>query len=104
MQVLSNDSGSRHFLCLTVSAGNQQLTKLCRMIDRVMESLGQPKFYEQPVFHCSIAWSHEEIPASAVAKIWKKWQEMEIATTNEQPISEIFACFGKKEICVNFVE
>ncbi|KAI9627412.1 hypothetical protein H4Q26_017409 [Puccinia striiformis f. sp. tritici PST-130] len=53
---LVNDECTRGFLALEVGTGHSLLGDLLVQVDNILERFCQPKYYETPKFHVSIAW------------------------------------------------
>ncbi|NWI67256.1 USB1 phosphodiesterase, partial [Todus mexicanus] len=56
VKVYSNESKTRTFIGLEISAGHFQLLELVSEVDRVLEEFDLPTFYKDPSFHISLAW------------------------------------------------
>jgi hypothetical protein len=57
---VKNDGTDRSFLALHVVDGAAELHELVKAIDYVLERFGRPSYYNNPIFHVSIA----EVPLS----------------------------------------
>lgn len=53
--VLTNESGSRSFLCGSVIAGGEELRSLVRAADSALSRFKQPTYYTEPRYHVSLA-------------------------------------------------
>ncbi|KAI9365215.1 U6 snRNA phosphodiesterase Usb1 [Pilaira anomala] len=63
---LTNDEKTRSFLTLEVGNGYNELFAFLKQVDKVMEKFKQPKFYDPPRFHTSLAWSTTEEKVKSV--------------------------------------
>ncbi|KAH8554292.1 hypothetical protein BGW37DRAFT_518026 [Umbelopsis sp. PMI_123] len=92
---LTNEVNTRSFCSLEVGYGYNEMEKCMAVIDRIAERHRQPKFYQPPRFHASIAWSLNREPIEkAIASIPT---EMEDNLRKAQfHVSHIFIKIGKK--------
>jgi len=60
---LTNDEGTRTFICMEVGAGHQELRALSDALTPALHSFRQKEYYDQPRFHASFAWILLDRPA-----------------------------------------
>jgi len=53
--VLSNDTGDNHFVCLPVTDLTGALQRVVNSVSETLVHFRQPKYYDEPIFHVSIA-------------------------------------------------
>ena len=58
--VLSNDEETRHFLCLSVADPSSALQQMVSSINNTLKQYRQPQYYDDPIFHVSIAETTQE--------------------------------------------
>ncbi|XP_077165905.1 U6 snRNA phosphodiesterase 1 isoform X1 [Paroedura picta] len=56
VKIYTNDTKTRTFVGLEISAGHAQFLELVSEVDRVMEEFNLSPFYKNPSFHLSLAW------------------------------------------------
>ena len=59
--VLSNESAERHFLCVPVADLTGALLRLVDSVSDVLAQYRQPRYYEAPIFHVSVAHTGEDL-------------------------------------------
>jgi len=58
--VLSNDEDTRHFLCVSVADPSSALQQMISSINNTLKRYRQPQYYDEPIFHVSIAETTQE--------------------------------------------
>ncbi|KAI9283923.1 U6 snRNA phosphodiesterase Usb1 [Umbelopsis sp. AD052] len=92
---LTNEVNTRSFCSLEVGYGYNELEKCMAVIDTVAERHRQPKFYQPPRFHASIAWSLTlESIEKAIASIPVE-KESNLRTAQFY-VTRLFVKIGKK--------
>lgn len=66
MEVLANDTQSRHFLAIVLRPmdgedGGSPFKRLIRAVDAALHEYGKLPFYDPPKLHFSVAWSTQPI-------------------------------------------
>jgi len=56
LEVYTNDDRTRSFIGFRIMIGEEQLKRLSKKVDGVLEEFGLPTYYENPIFHISFAW------------------------------------------------
>jgi 2'-5' RNA ligase len=59
--IYENESKTRTFLAIEVFRGHHDLTRLINAVNQSLADLRLPRFYEEPSFHVSIAWSEQKL-------------------------------------------
>jgi 2'-5' RNA ligase len=89
----SNEDKSRYFVA--VDSESDDLHRLSRKVDKVLERFRFPLFYENPVFHVSFAWNLEEIDLQCTDIEPFEWYVDSIKCK----IGNIYKAFDLKKIC-----
>jgi hypothetical protein len=61
----SNEEGSRSFVGVNLTYGQEYLKALTRGVDSVMQKFSLPGYYDNPSFHVSVAWTLGGLPKDA---------------------------------------
>lgn len=92
---LTNEVGTRSFCSLEVGYGYNELEKCMNIVDKVAERHRQPKFYQPPRFHASIAWSLKLSPIEKAISLIPAEIEESLRQT-QVPVSHVYIKIGKK--------
>ncbi|CAF0851736.1 unnamed protein product [Adineta steineri] len=71
VRILTNEDGSTSFLVFNLDQ-HRQFSKLVEIIDKILDEHRYPKYYENPCFHVSFAYSTVK---NREEKLPKDWQE-----------------------------
>ncbi|EKX53414.1 hypothetical protein GUITHDRAFT_48966, partial [Guillardia theta CCMP2712] len=56
VELLSNEEGTRSFVCMTVRPVEDEMLKIVKTTDEVLRSFKLQPYYEDMHFHASVAW------------------------------------------------
>ncbi|CAF4261962.1 unnamed protein product, partial [Adineta steineri] len=71
VRILTNEDGSTSFLVFNLDQ-HRQFSKLVEIIDKILDEHRYPKYYENPCFHVSFAYSTVK---NREEKLPKDWQD-----------------------------